>query len=267
VRGGAALFALSLGMGAPLIAFGASAGRLLPKAGAWMNVIRNAFGVLLLGVAAWMLERIVPPAAALALWAGVFFLAAVFLGALDHVGEAAHPGRRMAKGLGLMAMLYGAVLLVGAAAGGGSLAQPLAGLGTRAADGASADTTVFRRVKTVADVDDALLQASAAGRGVMLDFYADWCVDCKRMDKYTFSEPAVQAALQGAVLLKADVTANDAEDRVLMSRYGIYGPPATLFFGPDGQERAAFRLLGFVPAAEFAEHIREAWGPTGLAAR
>jgi thiol:disulfide interchange protein DsbD len=267
VRGGAALFALSLGMGAPLIAFGASAGRLLPKAGAWMNVIRNAFGILLLGVAAWMLERIVPPAAALALWAGVFFLAAVFLGALDHVGEAAHPGRRLAKGLGLMAMLYGAVLLVGAAAGGGSLAQPLAGLGTRAADGASADATVFRRVKTAADVDDALLQASAAGRGVMLDFYADWCVDCKRMDKYTFSEPTVQAALQGAVLLKADVTANDAEDRALMSRYGIYGPPATLFFGPDGQERAAFRLLGFVPAAEFAEHVRDAWGPTGLAAR
>jgi thiol:disulfide interchange protein DsbD len=267
VRGGAALFALSLGMGAPLLAFGASAGKLLPKAGAWMEAIKNIFGLLLLGVAVWMLERIVPPAVALALWAGLLFLAAAFLGALEPLTRDAGPARRMAKGLGLMGLLYGAVLLVGAAAGGGSVWQPLAGFsgGGAAVQPATAAAAEFRKVKTVADVERELRQANAAGRTVMLDFYADWCVDCKRMERYTFPEPVVRAALDGKVLLKADVTANDAEDRELMSRYGIFGPPAILFFGPDGDELRGYRLLGYVPAQRFAEHVREARSHAGAA--
>ena len=265
VRGGAALFALSLGMGAPLLAFGASAGKLLPKAGAWMETIKNLFGLLLLGVAVWMLERIVPPASALALWAGLFFLAAVFLGALEPLAGTAGPGRRIAKGLGLMGLLYGAVLLVGAAAGGSSIWQPLAGLRGAAGDAAAEAAVEFRRVKSTADVERELRQASAAGRTVLLDFYADWCVDCKRMERYTFPEPVVRAALEGKVLLKADVTANDADDRELMNRFGIFGPPATLFFDADGEELRAYRLLGFVPAQRFAEHVREARGQTGAA--
>ena len=267
VRGGAALFALSLGMGAPLLAFGASAGKLLPKAGAWMEAIKNLFGLLLLGVAVWMLERIVPPAAALALWAGLLFLAAAFLGALEPLTRDAGPARRMAKALGLMGLLYGAVLLVGAATGGGSVWQPLAGFGAGGAaiQPATNAAAEFRKVKTVADVERELRQANAAGRTVMLDFYADWCVDCKRMERYTFPEPVVQAALDGKVLLKADVTANDAEDRELMSRYGIFGPPAILFFGPDGDELRGYRLLGYVPAQRFAEHVREARSHAGAA--
>jgi len=266
VRGGAALFALSLGMGAPLLAFGASAGKLLPKAGPWMEAIKNLFGLLLLGVAVWMLERIIPPAATLALWAGVLFLAGVFLGALDPLSGDAGPRRRMAKGLGLMGLLYGAVLLVGAAAGGSSIWQPLAGLGRVAATAPQAGaSTEFRRIKSVADLERELAAASAAGRTVMLDFYADWCVDCKRMERYTFPRPEVQAALEGKVLLKADVTANDAEDRALMNRFGIFGPPAILFFGPDGNESRAYRVLGFVPAERFAEHVREARAPAGVA--
>jgi len=261
VRGGAALFALSLGMGAPLLAFGASAGKLLPRAGAWMEHVKNLFGLLLLGVAVWMLERIVPPAATLALWAGLFFLAAVFLGSLEPLKPDAGPGRRIAKGLGLMSLLYGAVLLVGAAAGGQSLWQPLAGV-RAPAQGAVAAATVreFRIVKTVAELERELQAAGAAGRNTLLDFYADWCVDCKRMERYTFPEPAVQAALAETVLLKADVTANDDADRELMNRFNIFGPPATLFFGPDGAERRPYRLLGFVPAERFAAHIREAQG-------
>jgi thioredoxin:protein disulfide reductase len=255
VRGGAALFALSLGMGAPLLAFGASAGKLLPKAGPWMATIKNLFGLLLLGVAVWLLERIVPPAGALALWAGLFFLAAVFLGALDPLTAAAGPGRRIVKGFGLMGLLYGAVLLVGAAAGGASVWQPLAGLRTAGTVSPPAAPVEFRRVKSVADLERELGVAGAAGRTVMLDFYADWCVDCKRMERYTFPQASVQAALDGKVLLKADVTANDADDRELMNRFGIYGPPAILFFGPGGDELRAYRLLGFVPAERFADHV------------
>ena len=265
VRGGAALFALSLGMGAPLLAFGASAGRLLPRAGAWMETIKNLFGILLLGVAIWMLERIVPPAGALAMWAGLFFLAAVFLGALDPLAAGAGPGRRLAKGLGLMGLLYGAVLLVGAAAGGSSLWQPLAGLGAPGQVAQPAAAANFRMVKSVADLERELREAGAAGRTVMLDFYADWCVDCKRMERYTFPEADVQAALDGKVLLKADVTANDAADRELMNRFGIYGPPAILFFGTGGDELRAYRLFGYMPAQRFAAHVRAARDHTGSA--
>ena len=263
VRGGAALFALSLGMGAPLLAFGASAGKLLPRAGAWMETIKNLFGILLLGVAVWMLERIVPPAGALALWAGLFFLAAVFLGALDPLTAGAGPGRRLAKGLGLMGLLYGAVLLVGAAAGGSSLWQPLAGVGVAGTSAQPTAAAEFRIVKSVAELDRELRQAGAAGRGVMLDFYADWCVDCKRMERYTFPASSVQAALSGAVLLKADVTANDDDDRELMNRFGVYGPPAILFFGTDGDELRAHRVIGYLPAARFAEHARDALRGSG----
>jgi len=266
VRGGLALFALSLGMGAPLLAFGASAGKLLPKAGAWMETIKNLFGLLLLGVAIWMLERIVPPAAVLALWAGLLFLAGVFLGALDPLAAGAGPGRRIAKGLGLMGLLYGAVLLVGAAAGGSSVWQPLAGIrGAGPAASASAAAAEFRMVKSVADLERELRTAGAAGRTVMLDFYADWCVDCKRMERYTFPDAGVRAALDGKVLLKADVTANDAADRELMNRFDIYGPPAILFFDTRGDELRAYRLFGYLPAERFAEHVREARAARGSA--
>ncbi|MFU8895162.1 MAG: protein-disulfide reductase DsbD [Gammaproteobacteria bacterium] len=263
VRGGAALFALSLGMGAPLLAFGASAGKLLPKAGAWMETIKNLFGLLLLGVAVWMLERIVPPAGALALWAGLFFLAAVFLGALEPLARDAGPGRRIAKGAGLMGLLYGAVLLVGAAAGGQSLWQPLAGLRAAGPAPQAVAAAEFRPVKSVADVARELRQANATGRTVMLDFYADWCVDCKRMERYTFPEPGVQAALDGKVLLKADVTANDAVDRELMNHFGIFGPPAILFFDTRGEEMRGYRSLGYMPAQRFTDHVRAARNDAG----
>ncbi|HUH00139.1 MAG TPA: protein-disulfide reductase DsbD [Gammaproteobacteria bacterium] len=260
VRGGAALFALSMGMGAPLLAFGASAGKLLPGAGAWMETIKNLFGLLLLGVAVWMLERIVPPAVALALWAGLFFLAAMFLGALDPLTGSAGPGRRIAKGLALMSLLYGAVLLVGAAAGGSSIWQPLATLRSAGTGARPAVAAEFRTVKSVADLEAELSRAGAAGSTVMLDFYADWCVDCKRMERYTFTQADVQAALDGTVLLKADVTANDTDDRELMNRFGIYGPPAILFFGTNGAELRPYRLFGFMPAERFAAHVRAARG-------
>jgi len=266
LRGGAALFALSMGMGAPLLVFGASAGKLLPRAGPWMESIKNLFGLLLLAVAVWMLERIVPPAVTLALWAGLLFLAAVFLGALEPVAAGSGPARRIAKALGLASLLYGAVLLVGAAAGGSNPWQPLAGLRGAPAGGPEPAAAVqFRKLKSVADLERELEAAGAAGKVTMLDFYADWCVDCKRMERDTFPAPAVRAALDGVVMLKADVTANDTEDRALMNRFDIFGPPATLFFDPAGDEMRGYRLLGFAPPERFAAHVRDARAAAGAA--
>jgi thiol:disulfide interchange protein DsbD len=259
LRGGLALFALSMGMGAPLLAFGASAGKLLPKAGAWMDAVKAFFGLLLLGVAIWMLERILPPSVTLALWAALLFVGAVLLGALSPLDPGAGMGRRFAKGAGLLGMAYGLVLLVGAASGGADPLRPLAHLvsGTGAAGGAA--SVSFLYVKGSDGLDEQLARAAAEGRPVMLDFYADWCVDCKRMDRYTFPDPAVAAALAPAIVLKTDVTPNDAEDRALMDRFGLFGPPATLFFTPSGTELKGFRKLGYTPPAEFAAHVRAAF--------
>lgn len=257
VRGSASLFVMSLGMGAPLLLVGASAGRLLPRAGAWMNAIKTFFGVLLLAVAVWMLERILPGAVALAMWAGLAFIIAVFLGALEPLGEGVGPGRRLGKSAGAMAGAYGLILLVGAATGGNDPLKPLANFS--AGGGAQvAQQLEFRSIKTVDDLERELRLASANNQPVMLDFTADWCVSCKEMERNTFPNPAVQAALSGAVLLKADVTANNADDQALLRHFGIFGPPTIAFFDRSGQEIAGYRLVGFVAAAPFAEHARAA---------
>jgi thiol:disulfide interchange protein DsbD len=257
-RGGAALFALSLGMGAPLLLVGASAGRLLPKAGAWMDAVKVAFGVMMLGVAVWMVGRILPGPVTLALWAVVAFVAGYYLvkpGSSDAKGGATI----VRRGLGALAVVYGLAMLVGALAGHSNPLQPLAGFGT-ARDGASANHLAFTRIKTVADLDRALQSAKAAGRPVMLDFYADWCVSCKEMEHLTFTDPGVQAALAPATTLQADVTANDEADQALLQRFGILGPPTIVFFGPDGAERKDYRVVGFKGAAEFRTHVTKAFG-------
>ncbi len=258
LRGGLALFALSIGMGAPLLAFGASAGKLLPKAGAWMDTVKAFFGLLLLGVAIWMLERIVPPPVTLALWAALLFVGGVLLGALLPLAPEAGMGRRFAKGTGLLGMAYGLVLLVGAASGGTDPLRPLAHFGAGGIAATGAPAVSFVPIKGSGGLDQQLSLAAAAGRPVMLDFYADWCVDCKRMDRYTFPDAAVASALAPAVLLKADVTPNDASDRELLARFGLFGPPATLFFSPSGEELKAYRKLGYTPPAEFAQHVQAA---------
>ncbi len=257
VRGSASLFVMSLGMGAPLLLVGASAGKLLPRAGAWMNAIKTFFGVLLLAVAVWMLERILPGAVVLALWAGLAFVIAVFLGALEPLGEAAGPGRRLGKSAGAMAGAYGLILLAGAATGGNDPLQPLANFS--AGGGAQVSQRLeFRSIKTVDDLDRELRLAAASSQPVMLDFTADWCVSCKEMERNTFPNADVQTALSGAVLLKADVTANDDDDQALLRHFGIFGPPTIAFFDRSGQEKAGYRLVGFVAAAPFADHARAA---------
>lgn len=257
VLGFAALFAMGLGMGAPLLAIGTSAGKLLPRAGAWMESVKAVFGVALLGVAILLLERLLPPAVALLLWGGLLICSAVYMGALSHLTPDASGWRRLWKGLGLVLLVYGALMLVGAAAGGKDTLQPLRGLLPALGAAGGSQAVQFKSIKGTAGLERELAAAQAAGRPVLLDFYADWCVSCKEMERYTFSDPAVAAAMSRFVLLKADVTANDEEDQALMQgRFGIPGPPAMLFFDLQGEESRGHRVVGFMPAAEFAAHLR-----------
>ena len=243
VRGGSALFAMSLGMGAPLLVIGTSAGRLLPKAGAWMDTVKKFFGVLMLAVAAWMLARIVAERWALLLWAVPALIGAVLLW---REVKAKSLAGLLARAVGLVLGAYGLALLAGAALGG---KDPLSPIPQFAAESKKLD---FRLIKTVDDLDREIAAAAAAGRPAMLDFYADWCVSCKEMERYTFTDPEVQRVLANAVLLKADVTANDEADQALLRRFEIFGPPTIAFWGRDGLENKATRVVGFMKAEEFA---------------
>jgi thiol:disulfide interchange protein DsbD len=226
VRGGAALFAMSLGMGAPLLLVGAAQGKLLPKAGPWMVAIKGAFGFMMLGLAIWMLSRILPGTVTLALWAVLTFMAGVFMGGLTTFGPEASPAQKMGKGFGVLAMIWGVLMVLGAVTGGTNPLQPLASVNVGGNGGitvAAHDELPFQRIKTVADLDREIAAASKQGKSVMLDFYADWCVSCKEMEAFTFTDGQVQAALSNTVWLQADVTANDAEDKVLLDRFGVFG--------------------------------------------
>jgi thiol:disulfide interchange protein DsbD len=258
LRGALALFALSLGMGAPLLLVGVAEGKLLPKAGPWMDTVKALFGVMFLGVAVWMLERVLPGPLTVALWALLAFVGGYYFGGFNRRGHASPTGRStVARGAGLFAMAWGVILLVGAAGGATDPLQPLKGvtLFGGSAPAAEAAHLSFRPISSVADLDREVSAASTAGKPVMVDFYADWCVSCKEMEKYTFSDPAVQDALAPFVLLKADVTANNTDHQALLKRFGIFGPPTTAFFGTGGGECANFRLVGFVPAEEFRQHL------------
>ncbi|MBU0656116.1 MAG: protein-disulfide reductase DsbD [Gammaproteobacteria bacterium] len=255
--GGLALFALSIGMGIPLLLVGTSAGKWLPRAGMWMEAIKAVFGVMLLAVAIWMLERILPEAVSLLLWAALFVISAIFLGALTHLSEDSSGWRKFWKGTGILLLLYGSLLMVGSATGKGDLWQPLRGLSLGQATAGSASPELpFNTVKSLDELQQAVKDAK--GQPVMVDFYADWCVTCKEMEKYTFPDPSVQAQLRNAILLKADVTDNSAEAKALLANFKIPGPPAILFFNKDGEELRQFRQVGFMPAETFAAHLSKA---------
>jgi thiol:disulfide interchange protein DsbD len=254
--GGFALFALALGMGAPLVVFGASAGKLLPRAGAWMDAVKAVFGVTFLALAIWMLSRILD-GVWIMLMAGVLAIAcAVYLGALERLPDGASGWRRLWKALGVILLIAGAAELIGLAAGSDDLLQPLRGLSAGSGNaGAASATLPFRKVKSLADVERELAAAKSAGKPALLDFYADWCVSCKEMEKFTFPKVEVQSALADFVLLQADVTADDDIDKELMKHYGIVAPPDTLFFGADGAEKHALQLTGPEHAEDFVKRI------------
>lgn len=261
VTGGGALFAMALGMGVPLLLVGMGAGNLLPRAGRWMEATKRFFGFLLLGVAIWMVTPVLPAWVAMVAWAALLLVAAVFLGAFDALGPEPRGTARLGKGLGVLAALAGAILLVGLASGGRDPLQPLSHLaGSRGAVGSqSAEAVRFERVRSVAELDARVAQAAAAGKPVLLDFYADWCVSCKEMERLTFSDPKVRARLGEIVLLQADVTANNADDRALLKRFGLFGPPGIILFGADGRERPV-RVIGYQSARRFLDSLERALG-------
>jgi thiol:disulfide interchange protein DsbD len=260
VRGGTALFAMSLGMGAPLLAVGAAQGQLLPKAGPWMVAVKGAFGFMFLGLAVWMLSRILPGGVTLALWAILVFMSGVFMGGLTSLGPDSSIAQKLGKGFGLLAILYGLLLFLGSLSGGTNPLKPLASVSFGGAMTAQEKHLEFQRIKTVADLDREIAAAAAAGQTAMLDFYADWCVSCIEMEEYTFTDPGVQAALANAVVLQADVTANDEQDQELLQRFGVFGPPTIIFFGTDGQQRHGYEVVGFMKAKDFADHVNQAFG-------
>jgi thioredoxin:protein disulfide reductase len=253
--GGTALFSLAAGMSVPLLLVGASAGALLPKAGGWMDEVKRFFGLLLLGVALWTVQPVLPAAFVLGLWGLLAIGAAVMLAWPG--GAAASRGAGMSaklwrRGAAAVFAVVGLMQLVGAASGGSNPLQPLAHL---RGGGESVRAPVFNMVRNVAELDAAL---RTAGRPAMLDFYADWCVSCKEMERFTFADPAVQAKMGGALLLKVDVTANSAQDRELLKRFNLFGPPGTIFFDPQGREIAAARIAGFQDSDRFLQTLRTA---------
>ena len=251
VLGGTALFMLALGMGAPLLLIGTSAGTLLPKAGAWMESVKRFFGVIMLALAIWIMMPIMPIALQMGLWGALFIFCGIYLHALDKLPSNANGWHKLSKGFGVIAFLCGIAYLVGALSGAQDLLQPLAAINSNKVSAPS--TLHFERIKTSAELDARIAQAQ--GHPVMLDFYADWCVSCKEMERYTFSNATVQAKLKNIVVLQADVTANDADDKFLLQRFQLFGPPAILFFNSKGVEASAQRVIGYQNAEQFTASL------------
>ena len=261
--GGTALFSLAAGMSVPLLLVGASAGALLPRAGAWMVEVKAAFGVLLLGVAIWTVQPVLPGPLALALWGLLALFAAALLvhraRALKATEPAAikstSPGLGWRQAIAALLGLVGVLQVVGAASGATDPLQPLARFTEQRGVDPAPGMPRFQTVKSVAELDAILKSAT---KPVMLDFYADWCVSCKEMERFTFSDPGVQKKLAGAVLLKADVTANDAADRELLKRFSLFGPPGTIFFDASGNEIRSARLIGYQSSSRFLDTLKTA---------
>ena len=262
LTGALAMFALGNGMGAPLLVIGASGGKLLPKAGGWMVTVKAVFGVILLGVAILMLERVLPGPVTLMLWAMLLIVPAVYMGALDSLPAGVSGWRRFWKGLGVAMLVYGVILILGAATGARDPLHPLRNLtavtGITASGEHASQHLEFRRIKSVENFTAALEQSTREGKPVMLDFYADWCTYCIKMEEYTFPDPQVQKKLANVTLLQADVTANDAIDMALLNHFGLFAPPAILFFGTEGTEQRNYRLVGYMDADDFLAHIKGA---------
>ncbi|MHB1116161.1 protein-disulfide reductase DsbD [Sideroxydans sp.] len=256
VLGGSALFAMGLGMGVPLLIIGTSAGTLLPKAGPWMESVKRFFGVLMLALAIWIVSPVIPLAAQMLAWAVLLIFCAIHLHALDPLPSNARGIKKLGKALGILSLLLGVAYLIGALSGARDILRPLGTLPNTAGVAAPAEAKLFERVKSLAALEARLAQTQ--GKVVMLDFYADWCISCKEMERFTFSDPAIHARMSKALLLQADVTANDADDKALLQRFQLFGPPAILFFDKQGREQADLRVIGYQDAQQFGASLARA---------
>jgi thiol:disulfide interchange protein DsbD len=249
VLGGAALFVMALGMGLPLLLVGAFSRSLLPKSGPWMDGVKNFFGVVMLATALWLVSPVIPMWLQMLGWALLMVVPAIYLHALDPLPPHAHAFQRLGKGLGVALLVGGAAMLIGVLGGARDPLQPLGFL--RGATAAVSPAPTFERVATVERLDARLAEAKSAGKAVMLDFYADWCVSCKEMERFTFADPKVAARMKQLVLLQADVTANTGADAALLKRFGLFGPPGIIFWDAAGRELLDLRVVGFQPAETF----------------
>jgi thiol:disulfide interchange protein DsbD len=260
--GGVALFVLALGMGVPLLLVGLSAGAFLPRAGGWMNAVKYFFGVMMLAIAIYLISPIIPAWINMLLWAALLIASAIYLHALDPLPEKASGWKRLWKGLGVVLLIGGLSIILGMLAGSRDLLQPLEvykGGPAGVAMAAEQEGLAFEKVKSVAELDARLAAAKAEGRAVMLDFYADWCVSCKEMEHFTFSDPKVQARLHNMVLLQADVTDNTDADKALLKRFSLFGPPGLIFWNGAGIQ-SDYKVIGFEKADKFLASIGSALG-------
>ncbi len=255
VLGGVALFSLSLGMGTPLLLIGASAGTLLPKVGNWMNAVRNLFGVLMLGVAVWLITPIIPMNIQMALWAALLIVPAIFMHALDNLPAGAKPALKFWKGIAIMMLAAGLAMLIGALSNAQSPLQPLSGVIANNNLPQQRAALNFNRIKNLAELESQL--QAAQGKPVMLDFYADWCVSCKELEQFTFSDTRVQTALKDTVLLQVDVTENTADDKALLQKFNLFGPPGIIFFDTKAQEETSLKIVGYKNAEELLQTLNQ----------
>ncbi len=255
VLGGVALFSMAQGMSVPLLLVGVSAGSLLPRAGAWMERVKQVFGMMLLAVAITLVSPVIAPALVLLLWAAWLLTGAGLLGIFLSLVHPHRHGAVAMRGAGFALAALAAVLLLGAASGGQSVLQPLAHLKVTQGQGPAgtsvANTVQFKRVADVGALDAALAQAQAQGQSVMLDFYADWCVACKEFEAFTLSDPTVQKRLSTVLLLQADVTANSAQDKALLKRFGLFGPPGMVFFDGKDTTKVGHVVVGYQNPGDF----------------
>jgi thiol:disulfide interchange protein DsbD len=268
VLGGAALFSMGLGLGVPLLIIGLGAGTLLPRAGAWMDGVKVFFGVVLLAAALWIVWPVLGAIATMLLSALWLLIAAASLGLFSAPIAEASVWRRLGRGIGAALAIWAAVLLVGLAAGSSDPLRPLAVLAARGGEGGAANASnqpgtapqegelTFALVRSSNELDQAV---KTAAQPAMLDFYADWCVSCKEMEKFTFSDPRVQAKLKQMNLLRADVTANNADDQTLLRRFSLFGPPGIIFFDHGGKE--VLRVVGYESADKFLRSLDRVSAP------
>ncbi len=255
--GGIALFSLSIGMGVPLLIVGTTSGKFMPKPGMWMDVIKAIFGVMLLGIAIWMMGRVLDENMTLLLWGGLAIFVAINTGALEPLGE--HPSwssRSNVKALGFMILLYGMALLAGGMAGAKDLLHPLDPfLNTKQeVSSTAAKHNTFEKITSIEELDAIL--AENKGKRVMVDFYADWCTSCKEFEETTFKDETVKTAMDAFVLVQVDVTANDDASKAITKKFGIFGPPAILFFDTKGQLMEESTTVGFKGSEDFLTHLK-----------
>jgi thiol:disulfide interchange protein DsbD len=252
ILGGVALFSLSMGMGLPLLAIGTSGGSLLPKAGLWMDTIKAIFGVFMLALAIWMLERIIPGWIAMWLWASLFIVVAIFIGAFTSIQNDATGWQKLCKGLGLLLFIYGTTLFIGGASGNQNIWQPLQHFQASVVQATEKQHLNFTSVNNLDELNQVLRHTS---QPVLVDFYADWCIDCKKMEVTTFSDPVVIERLASWKTIQVDVTDNNEQHQALAREFGVFGPPTILFFDANGIENKQFRLVGGVSSKELLNHL------------